>query len=505
MVTKTGARLAKSNAFLRYPLLYTLRYTGRCFYFTGSKVSTAAVTPESPSLLAWLPITSKSMALESKVVSSLESIQSLFEKPLPCFPWSAGNTSGHRLVVSTPEQAAHLLKAASDSHIPVALTPEDALFLEQPLWIDASGMTTIPEYQIDDLVITTQTGITAADLQARVEAQGHAWPLRYPESLTLAEILASDRPALESGLRRTLKEYVLGMRIATCDGNMTRSGGKVVKNVTGYDLHKFYTGTQFELGIPVEVSLRLYAKPPAEAFWLISCHSLKTLAQWNQTLLADPNPAVSVAEIAHSSVFQTLPPEWLLEESGPWVWMVQGSGSPRLLEALGQELQTLTDNPKLLPMEGSYLATARQVLDPARFEGALQVHLGLPFNGWLSTVEALEATFAKTGEKVCIQIRPAIGLVQLSWRNHPNDVVRETLSAQKQTLEASHQGWVQALNYPLSWIDWAVALNQPDSPIVQRWSREFKALYDPEGVLVSRRLHLWHACQKSRKAEEVAL
>ncbi len=61
------------------------------------------------------------------------------------------------------------------------------------------------------------------------------------------------------------RDLVLGVKVALSDGQTARAGGKVIKNVAGYDLSKLFTGSLGSLGLILELSLRLHPKPPATA------------------------------------------------------------------------------------------------------------------------------------------------------------------------------------------------------------------------------------------------
>jgi FAD/FMN-containing dehydrogenase len=63
-----------------------------------------------------------------------------------------------------------------------------------------------------------------------------------------------------------VRDYVLGLKIVTADGEMIRTGGKVVKNVAGYDLTKLFLGARGSLGVIVEVTFKVLPRPEAEKF-----------------------------------------------------------------------------------------------------------------------------------------------------------------------------------------------------------------------------------------------
>lgn len=117
----------------------------------------------------------------------------------------------------------------------------------------------------EDMTATVDASITLADLQGTL-AKGRQWlPIDPPNpALTIRAIL--DRN--ESGPRRfgygTPRDYVIGLTIKLSDGRFIKSGGKVVKNVAGYDLQKLFIGGGGTLGTITEVTFKLRPIPEAE-------------------------------------------------------------------------------------------------------------------------------------------------------------------------------------------------------------------------------------------------
>jgi glycolate oxidase FAD binding subunit len=120
----------------------------------------------------------------------------------------------------------------------------------------------IIEYEPGDLVVGVQAGMRLADLQAELGRHGQWLPLDppYPDA-TLGGILATN----SSGPRRlaygTARDLVLGLKVLGPDGVTTQSGGKVVKNVTGFDLPKLHIGAFGSLGMIVEANFKVRPKP----------------------------------------------------------------------------------------------------------------------------------------------------------------------------------------------------------------------------------------------------
>lgn len=131
------------------------------------------------------------------------------------------------------------------------------------LLLDLRDLSGIVEYTPADMTVTVHAGTPLAVLQADLAAQGQMLALDPPFATraTIGGILAAN----DSGPRRlgygTARDVVIGTRVATMDGRVTRAGGKVVKNVTGYDLNKLYIGSLGTLAALAEVSFRLHPLP----------------------------------------------------------------------------------------------------------------------------------------------------------------------------------------------------------------------------------------------------
>jgi glycolate oxidase FAD binding subunit len=122
-------------------------------------------------------------------------------------------------------------------------------------------------YEPGDGTLTARAGSTWAELAAAVDAGGHrlAPDVPRPTETTLGGVLAAGAAGLDRLRYGPARHQVLGTRVALADGSLTKSGGALVKNVTGYDLHRLYTGSWGTLGVILEASLRLQPRPEREA------------------------------------------------------------------------------------------------------------------------------------------------------------------------------------------------------------------------------------------------
>ncbi|QDV08838.1 putative FAD-linked oxidoreductase [Planctomycetes bacterium Poly30] len=128
------------------------------------------------------------------------------------------------------------------------------------------GATGIVEYVPGDGTLTAQAGASIETLRAAVREGGHRITPAGPRSgSTLGGILASGISSVDRYAFGPARHHVLGMRIQDASGRgPTRTGGRLVKNVTGFDLHRLHAGARGTLGAILEASLRLAPVPEAE-------------------------------------------------------------------------------------------------------------------------------------------------------------------------------------------------------------------------------------------------
>jgi glycolate oxidase FAD binding subunit len=131
--------------------------------------------------------------------------------------------------------------------------------------LSVARLNEIIEYEPADLTLTCQAGTTLGHLDASVSSHAQMVPAgarRSDDTSCVGALLACNRSRnLQWGGPR---DYTIGLRVVTADGRMTRAGGKVVKNVAGYDLCKLYIGSLGTLGVIVEATFKLVPAPQGE-------------------------------------------------------------------------------------------------------------------------------------------------------------------------------------------------------------------------------------------------
>jgi glycolate oxidase FAD binding subunit len=129
--------------------------------------------------------------------------------------------------------------------------------------LELSRLNRIVEHHPEDLTCTVECGCTLASLQAVLTEKGQWLPVDppHPDFLTIRDLIDHNL----SGPRRfgfgTVRDYLIGLEVILGDGSWIRSGGRVVKNVAGYDLHKLFIGSWGTLGVPVLATFKLLPLP----------------------------------------------------------------------------------------------------------------------------------------------------------------------------------------------------------------------------------------------------
>src|SRR5436309_7568819 len=127
--------------------------------------------------------------------------------------------------------------------------------------VDLTRLSRITEYNPADLTVHVEAGTTLEQLQRALLENNQFLPLDpwNGPSATVGGIAAANAqgPFRAAG---TIRDWIIGMKVVEIDGRISKTGGRVVKNVTGYDLQKLYTGSLGTLAIIAEISLKLRAK-----------------------------------------------------------------------------------------------------------------------------------------------------------------------------------------------------------------------------------------------------
>ncbi len=134
------------------------------------------------------------------------------------------------------------------------------------LVLNLSRMKSITYFEPEDLVVSAQAGVNLEELREKVEEHGLVLPIWPPlsSSASVSGAVSLGNPGPLSAKLGSMRDNVLGARAVLSDGTVFTSGGRVVKNVAGYDLTKLLVGTRGTLGVITEVTFRLKPAPRSD-------------------------------------------------------------------------------------------------------------------------------------------------------------------------------------------------------------------------------------------------
>jgi glycolate oxidase FAD binding subunit len=131
------------------------------------------------------------------------------------------------------------------------------------------------EYEPADMTITVEAGITMGRLQSLLAEHGQFLPIDAPTDATVGGVLSAGVSGPSRHAYGLPRDWLIGCRIALADGTIVKGGGRVVKNVAGYDMPKLVIGSLGTLGVTVEATFKLAPLPPAQETLVVRCESLE--------------------------------------------------------------------------------------------------------------------------------------------------------------------------------------------------------------------------------------
>jgi glycolate oxidase FAD binding subunit len=203
--------------------------------------------------------------------------------------------------------------------------------------LDLSGLSALVAHEYADMTVTVQAGMTLARLQEQLAQHGQFLPLDppHPEAATIGGILATNACGpLRLGYG-TARDWLIGLKVVDAQGRLVKGGGRVVKNVTGYDLPKLHIGALGTLGVMVEATFKVSPKP-----------------ETTRTLVAQASPASDLKTAATRLWHETRPVSLLLHEDTQGRFLVVlYHGSESVTQEATQRATALVLECRLLPAQ----------------------------------------------------------------------------------------------------------------------------------------------------------
>jgi glycolate oxidase FAD binding subunit len=247
-------------------------------------------------------------------------------------------------------EAAELLHGAAGDGIAVRIAGAGTKPWGHPgadcaLRLRTGGLDAIVEHNEGDLTAILQPGVTLRELDDVLAGAGQMLALDPPLGASDAATVGGVIAAADSGPLRhrygAPRDLVLGVTVALSDGTLAHAGGKVIKNVAGYDLAKLYSGSFGTLGVIAELAVRLHPRPRAQATATGTTDDPAQLA-------------AAAGRLAHASLeLQSLDVRWrsslgmVLARFGGIAAADQAAAAQAMLAELGLQAATIEDDEPL--------------------------------------------------------------------------------------------------------------------------------------------------------------
>ncbi|HXZ13201.1 MAG TPA: FAD-binding oxidoreductase [Candidatus Sulfotelmatobacter sp.] len=237
------------------------------------------------------------------------------------------------------------IATSARTKLAIGMTPK-----RYDLAIDMARLDRIITYDPHDLTLSVEPGLLLRKMDSALAEHRQFLPMRMPywNRATVGGTIASGVDTPMRHFYGTPRDYVLGMHFVTGEGARGKSGGLVVKNVTGYDLHKLMIGSLGSLGIITRINFRTFPKPPATRGFLAAFDSADGaidlrhhIAQSALTPLSLEILSPRVAEIFTSSAAaqvepEAAPPKMLSPQH--WTLTASYAGTENVLERYARDL-----------------------------------------------------------------------------------------------------------------------------------------------------------------------
>ncbi|SAY51308.1 glycolate oxidase subunit GlcE [Neisseria weaveri] len=155
---------------------------------------------------------------------------------------------------------------------------------EQADVLDTRGYAGIVAYDADELVLTAKAGTPLAEIEATLAERRQMLPFEPPhfgEGATLGGAVAAGLAGPRRAHAGAVKDFVIGVQLLDGQGRLLNFGGRVVKNVAGFDVHKLMAGSLGTLGLMTEISVSLRPQAAAEATLQFECSAAEARRMLN--------------------------------------------------------------------------------------------------------------------------------------------------------------------------------------------------------------------------------
>jgi glycolate oxidase FAD binding subunit len=216
--------------------------------------------------------------------------------------------------------------------------------------VDMSGIRKIAHYDADDLTLSVDAGMTLRELEGSLAQRQQFLPLAVPcfERSTAGGSIASGIDSLLRQRYGAVRDFLIGAEFVDGKGKVCKSGGRVVKNVTGYDLHKLLIGSLGTIGVITRLNFRTFPLPEKYEGHVASFESGERALALRNAVEASGLPVANLELL--NPTMGGITKAILEKEGGPapgcggadsWAVYVSSEGSARIVERVATDLERL--------------------------------------------------------------------------------------------------------------------------------------------------------------------
>ncbi len=363
--------------------------------------------------------------------------------------------------------------------------------------VSLARMNRLLAYDPADLTVSVEAGTRLAALQETLGVHRQFLPVDSPSSAaTLGGILATH----SSGPLRygygTVRDFTVGMQFVTGEGKIVKTGGRVVKNVAGYDLAKLMIGSLGTLGIITSANFRTYPIPPRTATFVAGFASLESALEMRRKIIHSVLQPRAL-DLLDREAARTLHGDTAEVEQTAW-WLLAGVGGVEAfvarhgieIEKLGKEsgatsFLTLADEPESQMWEAVRALRERLA---ARYRATTVVRASLPLTELGAWLKNAQSVTVRNGLLLAVVARAgtAVGYACLLAKEATQATIGKVAQActalTHSAISLGGRAVVEFVSADLNEVKQQFHVWGPtrqDFPLMQKLKREF----DPDGVL----------------------
>jgi glycolate oxidase FAD binding subunit len=349
----------------------------------------------------------------------------------------------------------------------------------------------ITEYQPADLTVTVGAGTPVSVVNAALAEHGQMLPLDAPFTATGATI-GGVMATHSSGPRRhaygSVRDIAIGARFVIADGMLAKSGGKVVKNVAGYDAVKLLIGSYGTIGIITSATFKVFPIPPASATVVMGFSSMQSAMNARDRVINSPL-TLQALDLLDSSAAEMMGQGSAVK--APYSLIAEVAGPQRMVDRVCRDLPELV-RPDLTSVAELTGGAAQELWSPiqestpgaiAAFPDGIALKASVVLSRVGDVIACADEVTAANGLNLATVARAGVGIVYFYfWPRHTNSDAEQSLSdASNQIISTVRQygGWATVEYAPAKLKARVASSTKPDaSGMMQRIRRQL----DPDGI-----------------------